>query len=134
MKKTAWKFALSLMAFFASFPAIHISGWFAIGILLGLILSILYWFDLGKELRAVPSKNNTLKIFGLLMGIPQALFGLLCSVAGLSIIGWVLYNTFWHKNPHYTGGFMTFGVSTSMFVFGIGLVADAFKRTPSDGP
>jgi hypothetical protein len=33
-------------------------------------------------------------ILGVIFGLPQALFGLFSVVAGVSIIGWVLYNTF----------------------------------------
>jgi hypothetical protein len=130
---TARKLCLSLALLIFSFPLLQISGWFGLGIPIGLLLSILYWLDLGRELRANPPANRTLRILGFLMGVPQALFGLLCLVAGVSIIGWVLYNSFWHRDPHYTGGFLTFGIGPLLSLFGIGWLVDAFRRPPSSG-
>jgi hypothetical protein len=98
-----------------------------LGIPIGLVLSILYWFDLGQELRAKPLANRALRIAGLLMGVPQALFGLLCLVAGLAIVGWVLYNSFWQRDPHYTGGFLTLGIGPVLALFGSGLLFDSFR-------
>lgn len=129
MKQVCWKLAASITAFLAAFPLMRFSGWFSLGILIGAILSILYWFDLGRTLRALPDPSRPLRILGLFMGLPQAMFGALTLLIGVSIAAWVLYNTFWHRDPHYSGGFLTLGMSPTMIIIGAGLIADAFRRT-----
>ena len=51
------------------------------------------------------------------------LFGLVCVGAGLSIIGWVLYNVFIKRQKDYTGpsfvlGLGSFGVGVPLVLFG----------------
>ena len=72
-------------------------------------------------------------IAGELIALPQAIVGLLSLCMGLAIIGWVLYNSFVERLPGYSGGFLTFGVSTALALFGFGLLRNAFSRTPSAG-
>lgn len=129
---TSRKLGLSLLIFVASFPLLRVNGWFGLGIPVGLILSILYWFDLGRELRKAPPENRRQRILGFLMGVPQALFGLVCLLSGVAIVVWVLYNSFWHTEANYTGGFLTFGIGPLLVLFGIGLLADAFRRSSAN--
>ena len=70
----------------------------------------------------------------MLMGVPQALFGTVCLASGLAIICWVLYNSLWHRDPNYTGGWLTFGIAPLLSLFGAGLIMDAFKRAPASAP
>lgn len=130
MSKTALKLGLSVALLVLSCSLLGINGWFGVGIPVGLILSILYWFDLAGELHSIASPSRSLRIIGLLMGVPQALFGLLCSGIGLAIVGWVFYNTFVERQPQYTGGFLTLGIGPALILFGVGWVASAFRCQP----
>lgn len=133
MSKTARKLLLSIAVFVLSFPLVILNGWFGLGIPVGLVLSILYWFDLAQELRDTPNPSRRVRLASILMGVPQALFGLLCVCIGLAIVGWVVYNTFVQRQPEYTGGFLTLGIGPALVLFGLGWLAAAFKRNPS-GP
>jgi hypothetical protein len=126
--RTSRKLALAFALLVASILLLRFNGWFGLGILVALPLVILWWFDLGSELRSSPSPSRLVRVGGLLMGLPQAVFGLVCLVAGLSLICWVLYNTFWEIHPFYTGGFLTFGLGPLLALFGLGLLFDAFSR------
>jgi hypothetical protein len=128
MKKTAFKLVLSFVIFVLSVPLIGFNGWFGIGIPIGLVLSILYWFDLAWKIRNAPSPTRALRIMGVLMGVPQALFGLLCVSIGLAVVIWVIYNSFVERQPQYSGGFMTLGIGPALILFGFGWLATAFRR------
>lgn len=130
MKKTAVKLVLSLTTMALSLPLMGLNGWFGWGVTIGFILSILYWFDLARELRNAPSTSRALRIIGLLMGVPQASFGLLCAAIGLAIVIWVPYNSFVERQPEYTGGFMSLGIGPVLILFGAGWVVSAFRREP----
>jgi hypothetical protein len=134
MKATAWKLAASFIAMPASLllstvPGLGFVGWF---FAVGLVLSIMYWFDLGALLREADADRRGLRILGVLMGVPQALFGLVCSLVGLAIVGWVLYNTFIERQSSYSGGFLTFGMGPAMVGFGALLIASAFRTGADD--
>lgn len=96
--------------------------------LVGFILSILYWMDLGRVLREVERPTPRQRVLGILFGIPQAVFGLTCVVCGCAIIIWVLYNNLFARSPAYSGGFLTFGMGPVLVLFGAGWVVYAFKR------
>lgn len=127
----ALKLALSWCLLVGSILLLRVDGWFGIGFVVALPLVILYWFDFGRELRTSPSSSRLRRIAGLLMGVPQALFGVACAAIGIGIVCWVLYNSFWERDPNYTGGFLTLGIGPVLVLFGAGLVFDAFKRSSS---
>lgn len=133
MSKTARKMVLSLALFVLSFPLLLVNGWFVLGIPAALVFSILYWLDLAQELRSRPNKSRVVLVAGLLMAVPQALFGLLCALMGIGIVAWVLYNSFVERQPQYLGGFLTLGVGPALVLFGLGWLASAFSRS-SNGP
>ncbi len=63
------------------------------------------------------------RIFNLLFGGPLAFFGLVCLVAGVAIIGWVLYNVFVERQKEYSGpsfvvGLSSFGVGVPLVLYG----------------
>lgn len=133
MSKTARKLLLSITVFVLSFPLLTVNGWFGVGIPLGLLLSILYWFDLAHELRNTPRPSRGVRVASVLMGVPQALFGLLCAGIGLAIVAWVLYNTFVERQASYSGGFLSLGIGPALLLFGLGWLSTAFRRN-AHGP
>ena len=124
---TGRKLVLSWLLLVGSVLLLRVDGWFGLGFVVGLPLVILYWFDLGRELRSSPA-SRWQRLAGLLMGVPQALFGMVCAAAGIAIVCWVLYNSFWARDPDYSGGFLTFGVGPVLALVGAGFVMDAFRR------
>lgn len=63
------------------------------------------------------------RLFNAVFRVPLTLFGLVCLVAGISIIGWVLYNVFVERQRDYTGpqiifGFGSFGVGVPLVLYG----------------
>jgi ABC-type phosphate transport system permease subunit len=129
--RTSHKLIVAFTIFAASIPLLRVNGWFGFSFVIALPLTILWWFDLCRELRNSDSASSFRRAVGLLMGLPQAIFGLLSLVIGISIIAWVIYNSFWQRNPHYTGGFLTFGAGPALVLFGLGLFVNAFKRDGS---
>jgi hypothetical protein len=99
--------------------------------IVGFVLSILWWMDLGRLLRAIEQPTSLQRVLGILFGIPQALFGLLCIVAGGSMVAWVLWNSVVQQESQYSGGFLTFGIGPMLVLFGAGWVVYAFKRDPT---
>jgi len=132
MPTTARKLALSLAVMCLSFPMLRLSGWFGLGIPIGLLLSILYWLDLASELRDATSSSRAIRVLAVLMGVPQALLGLVSLGMGLALVCWVLYNTFVERQPEYSGGFLTLGFGPALILFGLGWLVTAF-RGRSDG-
>ena len=71
---------------------------------------------------------------GIFFGAPQALLGAISIVLGLSIAGWVLYNSFIERQSEYSGGFLTFGIAPALVLFGLYSVRVAFKRFSAPKP
>src|SRR5262245_26202276 len=57
------------------------------------------------------------RIFNVLFRVPLALFGFLCLVAGVAIIGWVLYNVLVERQKEYSGSRFIVGLGS----FGVGV-------------
>jgi len=57
------------------------------------------------------------RVFDALFRVPLALFGLVCFMAGIAIIGWVLYNVFVERQSEYSGPHLIFGLGS----FGVGV-------------
>ena len=128
--RTSRKLLLSLVTLFASVLLLRVNGWFGLGIVVTLPTSILLWLDYGRELRATTSPSRARRVLTLLVGIPRAFFGLISLVAGASIVGWVLYNSFWERVPEYSGSFLSFGIGPLLALFGLALIVDAFRKSP----
>ena len=60
------------------------------------------------------------RIFNALFRVPLALFGLVCLMAGIAIIGWVVYNVFVERRKEYSGPHLIFGLGS--FGFGVPLM------------
>jgi hypothetical protein len=86
--------------------------------------------DLSRELRSLDSKRPFVRAVGLLLGLPQAIFGLLGIAIGICVIAWVIYNSLWQRSENYTGGFLRFGAGPALVALGLGLLVKAFRRGP----
>jgi hypothetical protein len=107
-----------------------LGAWFLLLIYGAFPVLILAWIDFGHALRNAPSSSKVLFVLGVIFGLPQALLGLLALVAGIAIVGWVLYNSFIARLPEYTGGFLTFGLGPVLALFGLFWLREAFIRQP----
>ena len=103
--------------------------WFLLFIFVGIPLLILSWVDLGRAIRGAQNQTRLLFTLGILFGFPQAVFGILAMICGISIIGWVVYNAFVKRQPEYGGGFLTFGIGPALVVFGWFWLRGAFVRS-----
>ena len=79
------------------------------------------------------------RVFNALFRVPIALFGLVCGLVGITIIGWVLYNIFVERQKEYSGpsfvfGLGSFGVGVPLIIFGWFALRSAFKRKPEFTP
>jgi len=126
-------YLLSLTAFVALIVAVAFSqtpNWVGVWLLLLLFVAlpvlVLTWVDLGRVLRNAPSR--TLFVLGVIVGLPQALLGLVAFGIGAAIVVWVLYNTFVEREPQYSGRFLTFGIGPALMLAGVYWVRQAFKQ------
>ncbi len=126
--KTKYKLSLAIITFIASVMSLRFNGWFGVGAAITFPLIILWWIDLGRELRAASSRSKWKYVLGFVMGVPQALLGVVCITMGLGMIGWVLYNTFWERMPQYSGSFLQLGFGPGLVMTGIAFMYDAFKK------
>ena len=132
MRHTTLKLMVAMLAMPLSLLLVGVTqnGFFFLFFLISLLLSVLYWIDLGRLLREVPGGGRMIRFLGIVMGMPQALLGLVTATAGLGIIGWVLYNTLVERQPEYTGGLMTLGVGPALVLFGMTWLRSAFRGQP----
>ncbi|HDS1826520.1 hypothetical protein [Stenotrophomonas sp. AG209] len=129
--RTGTKLGLSLTALLLSLPLMIITGngYFILLLLVGLPAAILFWFDLGRELRALPTPSRAERALGLAMGVPQVLFGLSCAGIGLILVIWILYNLLIESRPHFrVPSLPGFAVGPMMIVIGLGWARTAFRR------
>jgi len=112
----------------ATILLIGVNGWFALGLIAAVPLSILYWFDYGRELREAPATSGARRWLGLLMGLPQAFFGVVCLGTALVLVGFGLYNFSWQALREHAGDLLSLPWIALLGLFGAGLVVDAFSR------
>jgi len=113
-----------------------------VGVFCGLIFVVavacafLWLIDLRQALLEMDDAGWLARSVRTLIALPQAIAGFVSLCMGLTIIGWVLYNSLVERQPEYSGGFLTFGVSSGLTLFGYGLLRDAFRRRfrPGDRP
>ncbi|MGN6150786.1 MAG: hypothetical protein ACTHOH_02100 [Lysobacteraceae bacterium] len=139
--------ALRLCGAFAVLPTTIVVGhlidagdWGAIacGVVFAFALAcaVLSLFELREALSHEEDADWPTRALRIFISLPQALFGLFTLCCGLAIIVWVLFNTFVERQPEYSGGFLTFGMSTGMTVYGYRWLRGAFGRwaRSGDGP
>ena len=70
--------------------------------------------------RTNDGKTMLSRVFNVVFRVPLAVFGFVCLVAGIAIIGWVLYNVFVERQKEYSGPPFILGLAS--FGFGVPLV------------
>jgi hypothetical protein len=77
-------------------------------IVLGLVLFflpapmlVLSTIDMGKTLREAPEAPRALRAVGLILSIPQALFGFVAAALGVAITLWTAYNLLVERQPQF---------------------------------
>lgn len=134
-KRTAIKLFLSVAALPLSLLLVRVSGYFFLPFLIALPLALLYWLDMGQALRNEGEGSRLRRMVGIAMGVPQALLGLLCVVAGIAIIVWLIYNHFIERQPEYRnnpGGWL---FAPLLVLVGAGWLLSAFRGDrPGDRP
>ncbi len=109
------------------------SVWMLLFIFIGTPFLILSIFDLGKSLRAVPDPTWLTRALGIPFSVPQALFAVLTIAIGVSLIGWVIYNSFVRRVAEYSGGFLTFGMGPAMILGGVGWLRQIIRGARQQG-
>ncbi|RDZ27178.1 hypothetical protein [Lysobacter silvisoli] len=134
-KRILIKLILALAALPVSLLLVRLSGYFFVPFLIALPLAVLYWLDLGQALRNDGSGGRLRWMLGIVMGVPQALLGLCCVVAGIAILVWLVYNTFIERQPEYRsnpGGWL---FAPILVLAGVGWLFSAFRGDkPGDRP
>lgn len=120
-----WKLSIRIAAYLLLYLGVPVLASRVSNQTVGTVLGIVYIFLLIPYgiLRLIDyyrtNDGTTLlrRIFNALFRVPLALFGLVCIVAGGSIIGWVLYNVLIERRKEYTGPHLVFGLGS----FGVGV-------------
>ena len=108
-----------------------------VGAVLGIVyIFLLVPFGILKLIDFYRTNDGTTfftRIFNVLFRVPLALFGLMCLVAGVAIIGWVLFNVFVERQKEYSGpsfvvGLGSFGVSVPLVLYGWITLWSAVRR------
>jgi len=128
MTPSGKKLLVSVLLIPSSLFMMRLTGWFGLLFLVSLIYSILYCFDYTGELRLIEEKSKYQKFISKVLLFPMVIFGLIALSIGLSVVVWVLYNTFIERQPQYTGGFLTFGIAPALVIFGLILLKSMFKK------
>ncbi|MES2355943.1 MAG: hypothetical protein V4568_16390 [Pseudomonadota bacterium] len=85
MRKVLLQFFLCLIALVVNVVLSAFNpAWSLLGILV-VPAVFLAWLDIGRALRKTSSSNAASYALGVLVGLPQAVFGLVCLIAGVAI-------------------------------------------------
>ena len=92
---------------------------------------VLSMVDALRSIRRERSASKPTKALAVLLALPSLLMGLVALSIGVSIVLWVLYNVFIHREPEYTGPTLvyslgSFGIGVPLIALGVRWVALAF--------
>ena len=113
------KLLFSLILLLISPWLMRFSGWFGIGLFVGLILTILYSFDYTAEIHRRGVHTAGQNIVYWLLRVPQLLFGLLAVGIGLVLAIWVFYNMLIERLPEYSSGPLGWFIIPALLLFGL---------------
>ena len=116
---TGRKLLFSLILLLISPWLMRFSGWFGIGLFVGLILTILYSFDYTAEIHRRGVHTAGQNIVYWLLRVPQLLFGLLAVGIGLVLAIWVFYNMLIERLPDYSSGPLGWFIIPALLLFGL---------------
>ena len=116
---TGRKLLFSLILLLISPWLMRFSGWFGIGLFVGLILTILYSFDYTAEIHRRGVHTAGQNIVYWLLRVPQLLFGLLAVGIGLVLAIWVFYNMLIERLPEYSSGPLGWFIIPALLLFGL---------------
>ncbi len=133
MTSSGSKLLISFLLIPSSLFLMRITSWFGLLFLVSLICSILFCIDYAAELKALERKTKIQEYISVLLFFTKALFGLTSFLIGISIAAWVLFNTFVEKQPEYSGGFLTFGISPALILFGLAALKSVFSHKGNMG-
>ena len=110
-------------------------------IVLGLVLFflaapmlVLLTIEMGKTLREAPEAPRALRAVGLILSIPQALFGFVAVALGVAITLWTAYNLLVERQPQFTGGLIpSLGIGPALALAGYWWMRTAFTRKRGSG-
>jgi hypothetical protein len=79
------------------------------------------------------SKNPTalVRTLAFIFTVPQELFAIFAIICGITLIGWVTYNSLIKRVPQYSGGFLTFGIGPALISFGVLWLRQTRFRRPA---
>jgi uncharacterized membrane protein len=124
----AKKLLIALGAMIGFFFMAILSEWLLFLSFFSFIAAVMYSLDVAAELKSVDNPTTLQRALRILFAIPQFILAVLALLIGLSIVVWVLYNTFVERMPQYTGGFLSFGIAPLMLLVGAGWLYSLIRR------
>ena len=135
IKLTSVVLGLGVLSAAISMTDAREEGWltafFLLFIFVGIPLLILTWVDFGRHLRAAKNPTALVKTLAFIFTVPQVLFAIFAIICGITLTGWVTYNSLIKRVPEYTGGFLTFGIGPALISFGVLWLRQARFRRPA---
>lgn len=125
MSRTAWKVSVSAAVFIASVLMIAINGWFALFALIAFILGLLWSFDWAWELESAATTPRQ-RVWAVVVGIPQSVFGLMVFCIGLAMSAWLLYLGLMKGERQALLGL--FGIAPVFLWYGFGWLSRVFVK------
>jgi hypothetical protein len=126
--RTSTKLLIALALIPASLPLMALSGWFGLGVPVGLVLSILWGIDYAAELRERPALAWPQRLAMLVLSSLQALFALLVLACGLAILAWVGWNLLVERQPAFEWRASSLALPFVMVLIGAGWLWQTFTH------
>jgi hypothetical protein len=135
--RTSTKLLIALALIPASLPMMRLSGWFGLGVPVGLVLAILWGIDYAAELRARPTLTPLRRLALVLLSSMQAMVGLVALGCGLAMLAWVGWNLVVEWRPEFIPDLFGLLLTACVIALGAGWLHGALQRrsaTPAPVP